>query len=166
MHKYHRWRSMLSTFLFAPLCWETDLPDYQTSLYVISCQCNSIIMGVRRVADFFPGEDKTFQGGPNILFWPARGAGGLGQGPPLALPCGRPWLSMLCLILLILVHHCFCFTWDLGLHQGLRQVGGSTNRHPTTSLLHPHSVATPLFDKIMTILWQKNPKWHWKTVER
>jgi len=58
-------------------------------------------------ADFFPGEGKIFQGGAktyylpkkhlktyyfslkkskNILFWPARG----GQGPPLALPCGRP----------------------------------------------------------------------------
>jgi len=58
-------------------------------------------------ADFFSGEGKIFQVGgknilfalktpknilfsskkvKNILFWPARG----GQGPPLALPCGRP----------------------------------------------------------------------------
>jgi len=58
-------------------------------------------------ADFFPGEGKIFQGGgknilfdektpkkllfsskkcKNILFRSARG----GQGPPLALPCGRP----------------------------------------------------------------------------
>jgi len=66
-------------------------------------------------ADFFPGEGKIFQGGAktyhlpkkhlktyyfllkkskNILFWLARG----GQGPPLALPCGRP-----CIILLLIL---------------------------------------------------------------
>jgi hypothetical protein len=59
-------------------------------------------------SDFFPGEGKNFPGGQEptfclksnekdtifpkkslktYYFWPARGGG---QGPPLALPCGRP----------------------------------------------------------------------------
>jgi len=62
-------------------------------------------MGVRRLfsrgGQNFPGGGKNIlfalktpknilfssKKSQNILFWPARG----GQGPPLALPCGRPW---------------------------------------------------------------------------
>jgi hypothetical protein len=73
--------------------------------------------------DFFPGEGKIFRGGggqkhtnylktpKNILFSSKKVkkhtilAGQGGQGPPLALPCGRPWL---------LVGHCVLHSsWEM-----------------------------------------------------
>ena len=98
-----------------------EAPVYSCSAYVVypnpMRQKRKLLMLFQtrtwEYADFFPGEGKIFQGAglgaktyyftqkapkkyyfppkksKNILFCPA-GRGG-GQGPPLALPCGRLW---------------------------------------------------------------------------
>jgi len=71
----------------APLDEVSDLVQIKSEIGIYK-KAFQYIMGVRRL--FSKKHLKTYyfplKKSKNILFWPARG----GQGPPLALPCGRP----------------------------------------------------------------------------